>query len=273
MKDLDISIIFEDNPISRCYLNILKQKKILVKNLLILKKKSILPNQISLRYNFQKNNYWPLKFLKDKNFLDFINDSEKFFNYEKNFINEMYNYSNLVDKNNNLIFSENENINSKENIDLINSLDCKYVLNTGNKILKNVLDSNKKFIHIHPGFLPIVKGADSSLWHINKFRNLGVSSFIMSKKIDDGEIINRRKIIFSKIKFKNYENFNYKALYRAWFSFFDPLLRGSLFIDLIENDVFNNPIEFINDKSSEENYYSFMHENDLKKTFKLIFEN
>ena len=55
------------------------------------------------------------------------------------------------------------------------------------------MELNKKFIHIHPGYLPEIKGADGSLWHINKHNNIGISSFFMSKKIDEGLVIAKEK--------------------------------------------------------------------------------
>ena len=56
-----------------------------------------------------------------------------------------------------------------------------------------IFKTGKNFIHIHPGYLPEVRGADGLLWSIKEYNKIGVSSFIMNHKIDSGEIIFREK--------------------------------------------------------------------------------
>ena len=103
----------------------------------------------------------------------------------------MYLFKNIYSMNKIKLFTNNKSINDESSIKIINQCNADVFLNTGKQIYKKILDINKKFIHIHPGFLPEIKGADGSLWHIKEQSNIGVSSFIMDKKIDEGAIIER----------------------------------------------------------------------------------
>ena len=78
---MNIGLIVDENPISRSYINVLKEANVSFKYLIILNPKSIFPNFISLRLNFNKNNYWPLKFLKQKDYLYLCHQVEDFFNF------------------------------------------------------------------------------------------------------------------------------------------------------------------------------------------------
>ena len=148
----------------------------------------------------------------------------------------MYLFKNIYSMNKIKLFTNNKSINDESSIKIINQCNADVFLNTGKQIYKKILDINKKFIHIHPGFLPEIKGADGSLWHIKEQSNIGVSSFIMNKKIDEGAIIEREKLLLPSFLLKNYENINIKTIYRLWFSFFDPLLRGWHLKNLIKKN-------------------------------------
>ena len=270
---MSIGIIMDENPISRSYINILKLNNVILKDIILLKEKSFLPNFISLRIHFKKNNYWPLLFLKQKNFLFLAHQIEDYFNFPRNFCREMYKFENINDVCNQIIATNSQDINSENSINIIKKSENNYFFNTGKQILKNILELNKKFIHIHPGYLPEVKGADGSLWHINKLNNIGVSSFFMSKKIDGGLVIEREKFKMPKFILKNYNELNIKTLYRLWFSFFDPLLRGWHFKKFInKKSLFIE--NFITENSKENKngqYFSFMNNDQLKETFDKVF--
>ena len=80
----------------------------------------------------------------------------------------MYRFENINYISDNINNIKNYKINSIENIDLIKSMNEKIFINTGKQIYKEVLELDKKFIHIHPGDLPFTKGADASLWQFKK---------------------------------------------------------------------------------------------------------
>ena len=268
-----IGIIMDENPISRCYINILKLNNVILKDIILLKEKSFLPNFISLRIHFKKNNYWPLLFLKQKNFLFLAHQIEDYFNFPRNFCREMYKFENINDVCKQIIATNSQDINSENSKNIIKQSEHDFFFNTGKQILKSIMELNKKFIHIHPGYLPEIKGADGSLWHINKHNNIGISSFFMSKKIDEGLVIAKEKFEMPKFSLKNYNELNVKTLYRLWFSLFDPLLRGWHFKKFIkEKSLFIEDSTVKNFKGNQYGqYFSFMNKAQLKETFDKVF--
>ena len=111
----NICLIFEDNPISRADLEYYKRKNLTKIKIVYLKQKSLLPKKILQNLKFNKNNYYPIKFLKDKRILNLINQIEDFFYLDKNFLISMYNFNNL-NYFKNIVFTKNDDINSKENV-------------------------------------------------------------------------------------------------------------------------------------------------------------
>lgn len=267
---MKLSLIFEDNPISRCYIKIFQENSIVLENLIILDGKFFLPRSLSLSLSFNQNNYWPLKFLKEKEYLFLSHQIEDYFNFPRNFCKDMYLFKNIYSASKIKLFTNNKSINNESSIKIIKECDADLFLNTGKQIYKKILDTNKKFIHIHPGFLPEIKGADGSLWHIKKQSNIGVSSFFMNKKIDEGSIIEREKLLLPNFFLKNYKNMNLKTIYRLWFSFFDPLLRGWHLKNLIKK----NKIAVMNNQNNEgsSQYFSYMSQSQLKETFDKVFK-
>src|SRR5690606_29952514 len=81
------------------------------------------------------------------------------------------------------------------------------------------------FIHIHPGFLPEIRGADCVLWSTLLTGHPSATCFFMSPGIDTGDIVKPcwlPEVIFD-VDMKDYD---LKTLYRAIYSFFDPWVRA-----------------------------------------------
>ena len=185
----------------------------------------------------------------------------------------MYDFDNIKSFNNVSKINSNS-INSQHTVDFLKNHKSLFFLNTGKEILKEVFKINKTFFHIHPGYLPKVKGADGSLHSIDKFNEVGCSLFEMTKKIDDGKVLRRFKRNFDQFELKNINSFKTKDLYRIWFSFFDPALRAFLFKETIEGylNLKNKSLYKKYDKETP-NYWSFMNDIQLKKTFSKKFLN
>ena len=191
MKSTNISIIIDDGPISRAYLNFFIKNGYEFKNVYYLSK-FYFSKKISIHYNSFKSNFHAVRILKDKRFDQPISEIESFFNFNKGFCKEMYNLNLL--KNFKIQFLKSNKIN---NIEVINELKKKenlLFLNTTKQILKKILNSNHKFIHIHPGYLPFVKGLDGTLWSYIIRSKFGVTSFEMNQGIDTGNIIMREEL-------------------------------------------------------------------------------
>jgi len=91
-------------------------------------------------------------------------------------------------------------INSK--IDLlneINKVDFDFFLSNGCPyIIPNKYLNKKKYINIHPSFLPDLKGIDPIIGSVKFQRDSGATCHLITKDIDGGPIISQEKIKFSK---------------------------------------------------------------------------
>lgn len=82
---------------------------------------------------------------------------EELFELRKNFFFDVYNSHNLNELCNKFYYCNSKKINSKNCQEIIKRVNSKVILNTGKQILREILNLNKQFIHIHPGYLPAVK--------------------------------------------------------------------------------------------------------------------
>lgn len=107
------------------------------------------------------------------------------------------------------------------------SENCKgNVLYTGGGIVpQKILNlKNIKMLHIHPGFLPDIRGADCSLWSNLVYGSPSVSAFYMAPKIDKGDVIFSTWV--PKLEIKVAKDYAVDTLYRSIFSFIDPWIRS-----------------------------------------------
>ena len=260
----NVSIIFNENPIARAYLQLFIKKNLINNKIIYLDNKIIFNNFfLKIKYNlfFSKVKVY----LKSKSILEFIHNIEDFFQLERNFLIEMYNFENIF-LFKNLEFAKHHNINSEFNVKYFRSLKEINFLNSSNTILKNIFHSKKNFYHIHPGYLYKVRGADGALNSINQFNEIGVSLYLMDSKIDNGKIIKRIKTNFKKINFPDHKSVKVSDLYNLWYAFYDPALRVSLLKRLLDENLSLNIFEKIN-KNEENNYYSFIKKDELKNIF------
>ncbi|WP_417566234.1 formyltransferase family protein [Marinobacter sp.] len=124
-------------------------------------------------------------------------------------------------------------------VQYLKSSSDKAILFTGGGLLKEPLLSLDKirFIHIHPGIVPEVKGADGLFWSLLLRGKPGYSAFYMNPGIDTGDIIVQQefKVDLSCIGLENYGN---DEVYRALLDFYDPCFRIMTFIHFL-NTVFD----------------------------------
>ena len=101
------------------------------------------------------------------------------------------------------------------------------ILFTGGGIVpESVLSIPKlKFIHIHPGYLPDIKGADCTLWSTLLTGHASATCFYMSPGIDTGNII--QPCWLPNMSFDNIGNVtDINVLYRLIYSYIDPWIRA-----------------------------------------------
>jgi 2-polyprenyl-3-methyl-5-hydroxy-6-metoxy-1,4-benzoquinol methylase len=116
-----------------------------------------------------------------------------------------------------------------------------------------------RWIHIHTGFLPHVRGADVLLWSLLIRSRIGVSAFVMQSQLDAGDIIAAREFAPIEIRLPPGPRLDSTTLYRAVFSFIDPLIRSEFLItDVIGGEGNAIPKGIPQDANTGRTYH-FMH--------------
>lgn len=263
-------LIFYENPIARFYINLLITYNYNLEKLIYLNKKTFLPNSLMLRAQFNKNNFWALNFLKNKSIGYLLSQIEEYFNFPANFIKNSYNFKLLNELSCNTVFANTNDVNNELVAGIIkDSGNIDFLISSKHILKKNILTLRNNFLHIHPGYLPYIRGADGSLWGPYIRKKVGVSCFYLTKQIDKGKIISRLELDIPKFKLPRVKEYNLKDMYRLWFSFFDPLLRCYML-----RKILNNNYESFNKDSidySEEKYFTFMSDNIKSLLFNEIF--
>ena len=94
------------------------------------------------------------------------------------------------------------------------------------------------FLHIHPGFLPDIRGADCALWSSLLTGHTSATCFYMSPGIDTGDVIYPcwlpRLLLTHRL-----DGIERQSIYRAVYGFIDPWVRSFVLRAIIEqNDQF-----------------------------------
>jgi methionyl-tRNA formyltransferase len=163
----------------------------------------------------------------------FMNDGRVEQNYAKDAIDESrksgFDISKSVKQTlleNNCKFKEFNfiDINNPSLVEHISNTNIDFFIFTGGGILRDsILDVGPKFVHFHPGIVPQYKGSTCFYYSIIRDNNVGVTSFIMNKGIDTGDIVYQR--VFPK------PNHIYVD------DVFDPYVRSETLIDVIKNQL------------------------------------
>ena len=269
-KISSIPVLFSENPLARAYINVLKE--------LNLSNTEIIFLGTGFKYNlvhklFFRSNIHPANiYLKNKDISYLAHQIEDFFSLRRNFISDMYNFSNILDFKRKS-FCASSSLKTAESIKFIREHPSQFFLITGKEILKDVLNQGKLFYHLHPGYLPKIRGADSSLHSIDKLENVGCTFFLMSAKIDKGKVFKRIELPFKDLKLKNYTKFKLKDLYRIWYYFFDNTLRAHLYMKILKEGLsVSSKNEVMIDLDEHSSYYSFMDKKSLERTFRKIYK-
>ena len=89
-----------------------------------------------------------------------------------------------------------------------------------------------KFIHIHPGHLPEIRGADCTLWSSLLTGHPSASCFYMAPGIDTGDVIMPRWLPQPSFRKTSQPAFDIKTQYRAVYGFLDPWIRAFVLREL-----------------------------------------
>ena len=147
----NLGIIIDDNPISRCYINLLIKYGINVDCVIYLLPKINFFKKIFTFKNFYKNNYYPLKFLKDKKLQKTISSIEEFFGYNEGFCREMYKFENLYKISNNITYPNDNLINSSRIFDFLKTQKKKNLFEYWKTNFKRNIKYWSRFYSYSPG--------------------------------------------------------------------------------------------------------------------------
>jgi len=120
------------------------------------------------------------------------------------------------------------------------------VLFTGGGIVPAALLSvpQCRFIHVHPGVLPDIRGADGLLWSLLLRSRPGMSAFYMNPGLDTGEIIRTQDMALPPLP-AEFLALDAATRYRFLYAFVDPMLRAVFLLRLLQEtqgqDLFELP--------------------------------
>lgn len=109
------------------------------------------------------------------------------------------------------------------------------ILYTGGGIVPPALLAlpGTRFLHVHPGHLPDVRGTDGLLWSLLLRGRPSASCCWMAEDIDTGDVLAAREFPAVTCPVTTDERPDDETLYRALCSFCDPLLRAELLASVL----------------------------------------
>ncbi len=274
---LPITVLFHEGPIARAYLDVLRFMGVRPERVAILTAKRDvtdgkilgrwLPNSLRRNYaaSVQRNriHYWPQRLAgkHPKLVEDVVELLSARFALPANLIigsgrlDDVGTYTDRVDK----LFIDG--LSDPTLRDYLSMLPSTTLLYTGGGIVpSSLLDHPEKpMVHIHPGHLPDVRGADGLLWSVLIHGRPSASAFIMSAGIDTGVVLARRWM--PTLDFGNIEQpFDIPTLYRTLYSFVDPWLRADMLRRTIRANLGLRNLEGQPQNAEEGATYHFMHD-------------
>lgn len=132
---------------------------------------------------------------------------------------------------------------------------------------KKIFSIGKRFIHVHPGVVPEVKGSDGMLWSALVRGRVGMSAFFMNEGIDTGDIIEVHEYDIPKLEPSDNE-FNPRELIH----YIDPVFRADALLKLFKKSLNPNNWSSIKQNPNEGRTYYFMH-SEIQKLAARCFSN
>jgi hypothetical protein len=134
--------------------------------------------------------------------------------------------------------------------------------------------AGRPFVHVHPGRLPDIRGADGLLWSTILCGRPAASCFVMAPGLDTGHVIAIKEFPPLTFAMADSQRPDERTLYRAIFSFYDPILRASLLADIAERyrgDFRQAVEEAVPQDTSRGQVFNFMHSTLQSVALKRIF--
>ena len=159
-------------------------------------------------------------------------------------------------------------------VDVLSGTAARAILYTGGGIVPPwLLDiPGIRFLHVHPGYLPHVRGADGLLWSVLVRSRPAASCFCMDRGIDTGDIVAAADYPALQFDISPNPRPDDVTLYRAIFSFYDPILRAVLLVDKVLGNGSNlSDLPAVSQDAARGVTYHFIHPALRRKVLERIF--
>ena len=254
MRNLDATFLVYDGPIARAYLALLRHRGIEPQRIVLMvsgRRRSTgkivarwLPNalrqEIAERYQETESNYWSRQIAKTYPELydAIVRICAEAFGVPAGLYEAILapaRYDGMAPRVDRVLVDDG--LSDPGLVDALRQDSAQAVVFTGGGIVPASLlnGTGRKFIHVHPGFLPPVRGADGLLWSILTRGRPGASCFYLAPGLDVGDIILAREynpILFPSVG----RNIDDLTLYRAIFAFVDPIIRAVTLVDAVRGN-------------------------------------
>ena len=280
LKEIPLTVLFYEGPIARAYLATLKNlglrpSKIieLISSHDLISKKPIgkwMPKGLRQSYaaNSQRNkiHYWSKQLTRTQaslvnKTLSQVQNQWQFSAETTTQANKLLPLSTYSDTVSSLMI---ENLKDDTLLNFLNKEPQGALLYTGGGIVpKKLLEiTHLKFLHVHPGYLPHIRGADCTLWSNLITGHMSASCFYMILPCWLPQLQVEEKT----------KSLDLATLYRLVYGFIDPWVRA-----FVLRQVLNQHSEFENIKSDLQNVkdgltYHFMHKNVKKTAIESLFK-
>lgn len=272
---IDLTILFWESPIARAYLEILKYMNVKPKKIIhLISKNDISTGRSNFKWipkslkpalyaskQFQSMSYWPvrLKKIEREQYVNIKNSLSEYLGISEVAFEAVYENKALSDYSDNVQSMLVENIKDPAIVRQLAQEDGN-VLFTGGGILTSEYFEikNINLIHIHPGYLPDIRGSDGVLWSMLLNGYPSASCFFMTPNLDDGEVIHRNflGVNFDVGKFLTKD---YKDKYRMLFSYIDPWVRACILAESVVKTNLLTDIQAVKQDEVSSNMFYTMH--------------
>lgn len=288
LKVIPLTIMFYEGPIGRAYLETIKSlgykpKKIiaLVPAKDVTTKKILgkwLPKGMRIHYSASiqrsKIHYWPKQLYKAKPYFvkGILDEIQLKLGFERqeienaNSLLPLSRYSDCVEP---ILIA---NLSDNGLLHYLSKEPAGSILYTGGGIVPASLlgMQHLKFLHIHPGFLPNIRGADCTLWSTLLTGHASASCFYMSTGIDTGDII--RSCWLPKFTFDvDAQDIDLQSIYRCVYSYLDPWIRAFVLRGTINTTTQLDKLDSVRQLEESGTNFHFMHKRLREISFERLF--
>ncbi|MDC1433797.1 hypothetical protein N8157_04210 [Burkholderiales bacterium] len=128
-----------------------------------------------------------------------------------------------------------------------------------------------KFLHIHPGFLPDIRGADCTLWSSLLTGHTSATCFYMSPGIDTGDIV--ESCWLPALSFDvDVTGIDLQSMYRVVYGFLDPWIRAFVLRRIINDNTKYDSLASLSQSEVDSTTFNFMHPRLQDAAFQKLFK-